>query len=401
MKIVAINLCHYGSTGRIMLQIADRAREQGHEVYTFSRAWDKQPPAPVGHAFFGTVLDNVIHHTVGPFFGKNEMLSARGTRMLIRRLEEIAPDVIHLHNLHGWYIHVPVLFDYIRKKGIRVVWTLHDCWAFTGNCCYFTAAGCDKWKSGCHDCPIHRAYPGTRRDVTDKMWQNKKSWFLGLPNMTLVAPSHWLAGLVRDSFLKEYPVRVIHNGIDLSIFRPRESDFRRRYRCEDKYILLGVALGWGPRKGTDVFVELARRLDTSYQIVLVGTDDGIDRMLPPNIISIHRTHNQEELAEIYTAADLFVNPTREENFPTVNLESLACGTPVLTFKTGGSPECIDGSCGSVVPCDDVEALLDEIRRIRREAPYTEEACLARARAFAMQDRFDEYISLYGAEDVTK
>lgn len=394
MKIVAINLCHYGSTGHIMLQIADLARKRGHEVYTFSRAWRGQPPAPEGHAFFGTFFDNMIHHTVGPFFGKNEMLSARGTRALIRRLEEISPDLIHLHNLHGWYLNAPMLFDYIRKRGIRVIWTLHDCWVFTGNCCYFTAVGCEKWRDGCHDCPIHRAYPGTRSDVTDRMWQKKREWFSDIPDMTLVAPSHWLSGLVRESFLKEYPMSVIHNGIDLSVFRPRENDFRRRYGCEDKYILLGVALGWGARKGTDVFVELARRLDPSYQIVLVGTDDDVDRTLPSNIISIHRTHNQEELAEIYTAADLFVNPTREEVMGLVNVEALACGTPVVTFNTGGSPECIDESCGSVVPCDDVEALLAEILRIRREAPYTKEDCMRRARAFAMQDRYDEYLALY-------
>ncbi len=397
MKIVEINLCHYGSTGKIMLQIAARARARGHEVYTFSRAWRGQAAAPEGHSYMGSFAENAIHHTLGPFFGKNEMLSTQGTKKLIRRLREIQPDVIHLHNLHGWYLHVPLLFDYIRKENIRVIWTLHDCWSFTGNCSYFSAVGCDKWKTGCYDCPIPHAYPGTRRDVSDRMWQAKREWFSGVKDMTIVTPSEWLAELVRDSYLGHYPIRVIRNGIDLSLFCPRESAFREKYQCKDKYILLGVANCWEPRKGADVFMTLADRLDPSYQIVMVGPKETLDTPPPPHVITINRTMNQEELAEIYTAADLFLNPTREENYPTVNMESLACGTPVLTFKTGGSPESLDETVGGVVPCGDVEAFLTEIKRIRREKPYTPEACLARSHAFAMEDRFDEYIALYERE----
>ena len=213
--------------------------------------------------------------------------------------------------------------------------------------------------------------------------------------MTIVTPSQWLADLVKESFLAEYPVKVIHNGIDLSVFQPTENDFREKYGLQNKKIILGVAFGWGERKGLDVFVELAKRLDCEqYQIVLVGTDDSVDKQLPTNIISIHRTQNQTELAKIYTAADLFVNPTREENYPTVNMESLACGTPVLTFRTGGSPEIIDETCGAVVACDDVNGLEKEILRIFEQVPFSEDDCLKRATRFDMQDRFKEYVSLY-------
>jgi glycosyltransferase involved in cell wall biosynthesis len=208
-----------------------------------------------------------------------------------------------------------------------------------------------------------------------------------------VTPSQWLADLVKESFLKEYPVKVIHNGIDLEVFKPTGSNFRERHGLVGKKVLLGVAFGWGVRKGLDVFVELARRLPEEYQIVLVGTDDNVDKQLPENIISIHRTQNQRELAEIYTAADLFVNPTREENYPTLNMESLACGTPVLTFRTGGSPESVNEDCGMVIPCDDVDAMEAAILRLERH-PLNPEACVCQAQDFDKMKRFAQYCSLY-------
>ena len=213
--------------------------------------------------------------------------------------------------------------------------------------------------------------------------------------MTLIAPSAWLANLVKQSFLREYPVKVIPNGIDLSIFRPCSSDFRMRYNCTDKKILLGVASPWGYRKGLDVFCDLAMRLDKEkYQVVLVGTDSKVDKSLPDNVISIHRTQNQHELAQIYTAADLFINASREENYPTVNMESLACGTPVLTFDTGGSSEIIDANCGSVVAYGDKDALFNEAKRILLGNLYSHEACLRRAKMFDQDSRIDLYRTLY-------
>ena len=212
--------------------------------------------------------------------------------------------------------------------------------------------------------------------------------------MTIVTPSKWLSDLVKQSFLKDYPVKVINNGIDLSIFKPTQSDFRDHYGLVGKKIVLGVAYGWNYRKGLDVFIELQNRLPKNYQIVLVGTNKNIDGILPTNIISIHRTQSQKELAEIYSTADVFVNPTREEVFGLVNVEAIACGTPVVTFKTGGSPECIDDTCGSVVPCNDIDAMEMEIRRICEERPYSKEACIAHSKNFDMNARFQEYVDLY-------
>lgn len=213
--------------------------------------------------------------------------------------------------------------------------------------------------------------------------------------MTIITPSQWLSDLVEKSYLKEYQVRVINNGIDLTVFHPTDSDFRIRYGISrDKPILLGVAFDWGKRKGLDVFLKLAEDLGDAYQIVLVGTNEHVDAQLPASIISIHRTQNQRELAEIYSAADIFVNPTREEVLGMVNIEALACGTPVITFETGGSPECIDETCGMVVPCDDVHALEDAIHHVIQDKPFSREACRKRAEQFDMNDKYDEYIDLY-------
>lgn len=400
MRIAEINMLHCGSTGEIMKGIARIARSRGNEVWTFSPRYYQRrgkavyPPAE-GHTYFGKPFENMLHVRLSQMTGLHGCFSPLGTLQLLRSLDQIQPDIIHLHNLHNWTVNLPMLFHYIKSRNMGVIWTLHDCWAFTGKCPHFTMTGCSKWETGCFDCPQVSGYPQSFIDQTKLMWKLKKSWFTGINRMTIVTPSQWLAGLVEQSFLKEYPVKVIHNGINLDVFRPTASDFRARYGiAQDKRVLLGVAFDWGARKGLDVFIELAKRLDSDYQIVLVGTDSSVDEQLPPEIISIHKTMNQTELAEIYTAADLFVNPTREENYPTVNMEALACGTPVLTFHTGGSPEIIDDTCGSVVVCNDMDAFEREIRRICTEHSFTEVACLKKAKSFSVKDRYEEYVELY-------
>ena len=403
MKVAQINMFPYGSTGNIMHKIAETARQEGHKARTYSTIpYDKDKMIIRDNTkdsyIWGSFLENKLHCYLAVIFGRNGCFSHFGTWQLIKELKDFKPDIIHLHNLHKFCINLPMLFNYIKKNNIAVVWTLHDCWAFTGQCPHFTLAKCDKWRTGCYDCPQINVYPKSLRDNSKRMYKLKKKWFTNIKNMTLVTPSEWLAGLVKQSFLKDYPVKVINNAIDLNVFKPTESDFRKKYNCENKYMLLGVAFGWGKRKGLDVFIELSKRLNDNYQIVLIGTDSEVDKQLPDNIITIHKTQNQTELAEIYTAADLFVNPTREENYPTVNMEAIACGTPVLTFRTGGSPETIDRTCGSVVDCDDIDALEQEISRICVEKTYSTEACLRRAKKYDMNEKYKEYIKLY--EDCT-
>lgn len=390
MKLVQINhVCGRGSTGKICVGISELATQSGidNRIFYSNNLSDYSLSVKYGNEKYIK-----IQALKSRIFGNYGFNSNVATKRVIKELERYNPDVVHIHNIHGHDVNFERLFDYLRKKNKKVVYTFHDCWAFTGYCPYFTMAKCDKWKTTCNHCPLRKEYSWFF-DKSKKNFERKKKALSGL-DLTVVTPSKWLADLVKKSFLKDYPVKVINNGIDLNIFKPTESDFRSKYRLENKKVLLSVADMWGKRKGLDVFIELSKRLADEYKIVLVGTTEAIDKQLPSNILSIHRTQNQTELAEIYSAADLFVNPTREENYPTVNMESIACGTPVLTFRTGGSPEILDETCGSVVDCDDIDGLEKEIIRICETRPYSKETCLKRAKSFDMKDRFKEYIELY-------
>ena len=399
MKVYFVNtVCGIGSTGKIVTSLLRMLKENGHEgrvAYGVGEAKTAEPGE-----MYRTVSSwqYYSHNLLSRLTDGEGLFSKKQTEALVEDIRHYDPDVIHLHNLHGHYLNYEVLFRYLAESGKPVVWTLHDCWALTGHCTHFAAVNCAQWKTQCKSCGQLRQYPQcyTRGNVRSN-YNRKQAAFTGVPKMHLVAPSRWMADVAGESFLKDYPVKVIHTGIDLSVFRPTESGFRKKYHCEEKFVLLGVAFDWTERKGLDVFISLAQKLDERYKIVLVGTSEAVDKRLPENIISIHRTQNQQELAEIYTAADLFVNPTREEALGLVNLEALACGTPVLTFRTGGSPECIDETCGCVVDCDDVDALEAQIRRIEKMRPFTSEACVKRAAEFNANDRFEEYIKLY--EDV--
>lgn len=390
-KIVQINTtCGVGSTGKIAVSISELLTDRGIENnILFSTATNGyglgiacgKPGYTKIQALKSRILGN---------YGFN---SHAETKRIIAELERLSPSVVLLHNLHGHDCNLEMLFSYFRQKQTKLVWVFHDCWTFTGYCTHFTYAKCDRWKNACHHCTQRKQFSWFF-DRSATLYQRKKALFSEL-DLTIVTPSQWLADLVMQSFLKEYPVKVIHNGIDLSVFRPTPSDFREKYHIpEEKFVLLGVAFGWGKRKGLDVFVELTRRLDPEkYQIVLVGTDDAVDKTLPKNILSIHRTQNQQELAEVYTAADLFVNPTREDNYPTVNMEAIACGTPVVTFDTGGSPESVDEGTGVVVECDDVDAMEQEIIRISHTSPFDTDTCVSKAKSFDGAARFEEYLNL--------
>ena len=342
MKLLMVNtVCGIGSTGRICAEIADLVSGTG-DGCRIAYGRGKVPPAAEKYAYriegTAAVLADALTTRLADSAGFN---SGHATERLIGWAEEFDPDVIHLHNLHGYYINAEKLFRYLKKAGKPVVWTLHDCWAFTGHCAHFTMRGCGKWKTGCGKCPALSDYPASLfYDGSERNYVRKKECFTGVPDLTVVTPSQWLAELVGQSFLRDYPVKVINNGIDLSVFRPTPSDFRKKHGIpENMKLVLGVSYGWGVKKGLDVFESLYSRLDRQkYRIVLVGCDEKTAKSLPGGIIAIKRTESREELAAIYTAADVFVNPTREDNYPTVNMEAEACGTPVVTFRTGGSPE---------------------------------------------------------------
>jgi len=390
MKVLQINAtCGAGSTGKICVAVSNLLTARGVENYILYSHGSSTHPAGIKYGSKSYYKLGALCSRILGNYGFNSRIA---TKKLISEIKRISPDIIHLHNIHSHNAHLGMLFSYLRKSGIKLYWTFHDCWALTGYCPHFDMVGCDKWKSGCHSCPQRRCYSWFF-DRSAELYERKKELFSGL-DLTIVTPSQWLADIVKESFLGEYPVKVINNGINLDVFKPTESDFRERYGLRDKKIVLGVAFGWGERKGLDVLVELSKRLGDEYKIVLVGTNDEVDKQLPDNIISIHRTANQRELAEIYTAADVFANPTREENFPTVNMEAIACGTPVVTFRTGGSPEMLDSFTGSVVDKNDVDTMEREIIRMSGASRF-KEACVASCSAFEEKNRFEEYIKLYG------
>lgn len=394
MRIVQINGGAKGSTGKIMMGIADVARAQGHEVMCASpiTTTNRDAGEDCGYYRIGTFNSRRVNVALARITGFNGCFAWFETYKLLKKIDEFKPDIIHLHNLHDSYINLPMLFSYIKKHDIPVVWTLHDCWAFTGHCPHFTIAKCDKWKTGCHGCKQYKDYPASIFDNSELMWKLKKKWFTGVKNMTIVTPSEWLAGLAKESYLKEYPIRVINNGIDLNVFKPTKSDFREKYGISpSECIILGVSFGWNYKKGLDCFVKLRNELNEQYRIVLVGTDSSIDKKLPSGIVSIHRTQNQKELAEVYSAADVFFNPTREEVLGLVNLESLACGTPVVTFNTGGSPECIDEYSGIIVEeGDDIKTIFEK----KTYANIMEENCIKRAQQFKENEVYLKYLNIY-------
>lgn len=393
MKVLQINATYgSGSTGKICYSVAKLMDKENIENLTLYSQGELKSENAVK-------IKNKTYYKIQALksrvFGNYGFNSSSATKEIIRQIKEFSPDIVHLHNIHGHNVNLKTLFTFFKKNPeIKLFWTFHDCWAFTAYCPHYTMAKCYKWQSECSHCKLRKEYSWFF-DKSKKLFNRKKELFTGL-NLTIVTPSEWLAGEVKKSFMKDYPVKVINNGIDLSVFKPTESDFREKHGIDkDKFLLSGVAFGWGERKGLDVFIELSKRLDKNkYAIVLVGGNAETDKLLPKDIISIHRTQNQTELAEIYSSCDLFVNPTREEVLGLVNIEANACGTPVLTFDSGGSPECINKKSGSVVSCDDINGLIKEIERIRNERPFTEESCILRAEEFDADKKFKEYTELY-------
>lgn len=402
MNIIALNSVHNGSTGNIMRRIAKCARENGAEVITFSTYnysisrniadifKNEQLPELEGHIYYGSKVERAFHVIAGILTGFNGYFSFFSTLRLLRKIKTVKPDIIHLHNIHQYCINFPLLFNYINKKKIKVVWTFHDCWPITGHCAHFDMVNCEKWKTGCNHCPIYQYYPKSIWDNSKIMYRKKRELFSSIDDLTIVTPSNWLNNIVSKSYLKEKTIVTIHNGINLEVFKPIRTEKRN-----EKCILLGVASSWDETKGLDVFIRLAETLPMEkYEIIMVGTNETIDRMIPKSIISVHKTDNQDELAKIYSRADYFINPTREDTFPTVNIEALACGTPVITYDTGGSPEIIDSSCGIIIKKNDEDCLIKTILCLGNKPCFTVEACRRRAMLFNENNLFESYFQLY-------
>lgn len=391
MKVLQINsVCGYGSTGRIAADLSRVLQSHGDEALVlFGRG---EAPADVAALRINSDFDIRMHGALSRLSDRQGFYSKKATERLVNEAERFAPDVVHLHNLHGYYLHLPTLFAWLERCGRPVVWTLHDCWAFTGHCAFFDFVGCERWKTECRNCPQKREYPASLlADASSRNFQEKQALFCSAADLTLVTPSQWLGGLVGESFLQKYPVRVIPNGIDLEAFRPVEGLFREKYGLQGKKLALGVASVWEPRKGLDYLKKLPQLLKEEWKVVVVGVTEEQKKELPERVLGITRTNNVQELAEIYTAADVFVNPTLEDNFPTTNLEALACGTPVVTFDTGGSKEALHAACGIAVEKGNLPALAAALPTATQMAAAS---CRERARRFDRQHCFEEYRKLY-------
>lgn len=398
MKIIQINTVYkVGSTGKIVDKLYNLSKEKGFECKVVYRYPEKN--TFVDTIYASSWLDCHIHNRLNRYTGLQGWFSFLRTSKLVKYFKKYKPDLIHLHNLHGSYVNLKVLFRYIKKNNIRVIWTLHDCWAFTGGCPHFLSANCYKWKKQCGNCPLKFKLSKFGLDFTSINYNNKKNLFTNINDLTIVTPSKWLQCNIRESFLSNYRNIVISNGINLEIFKPTPSDFRQKYNIlNEKKIVLGVAFDWGIAKGIDVFVYLSKKLDSSkYQIILVGTTESIVKQLPKNIIAINKTNDQIELAKIYSAASVFVNPTREEMFGLVNVEANACGIPVITFNTGGCPECISENSGILVDVDDFDSLEKNIIFVCEQSPFSIDSCVENAKRFDENKIYEEYLKLYEQE----
>ena len=390
-RLIEINsAANYGSTGRIAEAIGLKAVGEGWEC-TMVHGPRYANSSGLNGICTQSKWGDRLHGVRSLLLDGHGLGSVRATNRLVAQLDYCQPDIVHLHNIHGYYINYKILFEWLHRADCKVVWTLHDCWPFTGHCTHFDFEGCYRWQSGCSDCPQIGAYPRSLYlDRSKRNYELKRSLFGALGDrLTLVAVSHWLEGLVSDSFLGCSAVTTIYNGIDLSVFSPRRSEHQRNY-------VIGVASPWTARKGLGDFMRLRNELRSDVDIVLVGLTANQVKKLPLGIIGIERTQNVEQLAQLYSGASVFVNPTYEDNFPTTNLEALACGTPVVTYRTGGSPEAIDENTGIVVEKGDVEGLNSGITQIwQSKDQFTSQQCRTRAEECFDKDKcFSKYIELY-------
>lgn len=418
MRVAQINVTATLSTGRIAVGIGQALKREGHKtLLAFSRGY---APSDIPWVRVGNAADVALHGAYARLTDRAGFFGKHATRKLVKQLRRYCPDVIHLHNLHGYYLHLPTLFAYLAKVNVPVVWTLHDCWAYTGHCPYYTMAegtasrnegkthragttyGCDRWLQGCGKCPRLHAYPASLfADQSARNWKEKRRLFTSIPDLVLVTPSQWLLGEVRRSFLGQYPSLCIPNGIDVNAFRPCESEeelaaVMRRYGLDEvdgRKLVLGVAGKWEERKGLSDFVQLAEELGDDYCVTLVGMTEGEIRRLPARMLGLPRVHSVRELSALYTAADIHVSLSREESMGMTLIEAMACGTQVLCYGATALPENVTPEVGAVVAMGDVAGAAREVRRLCEE-PKSAAACRRWAERYDQNERFCQYVRLY-------
>ena len=396
MKVLQINsVCGIRSTGRICTDIADVLKESGDECRIgFGRGkvpeCYRQIAIPIGGR-----VSTILHGVGTRLFDNTGFYSIAATRSFLKCVDSYKPDLVHLHNLHGYYINIKLLFEYIKEKNLPVVWTLHDCWAFTGHCSHFAVRDCQRWKKQCHSCPMRDKYPASLLlDNSSMNHRRKNELFSGIERMQIITPSDWLGHCVEQSFLGQYPIETIQNGVDLSAFHPIESDVSKRYGLQKKKIILGVASTWTEHKGLGKFYRLAELLGEEYQVVLVGLKRTQLNQLPANVLGIERTNSIQELAQLYTAAYVHVSMSQEETMGLTIIEANACGTPVIVFDRTALPEIVTPGTGIVLKECTAEAVAQVLNDVNFSKERYTDACIAHARQFEKKKMYSKYISVY-------
>lgn len=389
-KLLQIDTClNMLSTGRITESIGGLAISKGWDAYIVHGARYAREGSCMHSIQTVSKWGEYAHFAESLLLDNHALASRKATRRVIEEIKKIKPDVVQMHCIHGYYLNYKILFEYLNTTDIPVVWTFHDCWAFTGHCAHFVTANCNRWKDGgCHNCPLKGDYPKSLIDCSQRNFELKKRLFTANTNLHIVAVSQWLAGFTKESFLGQKDIRVINNGVDINIFKPYTKDNSGKFR------MLGVATAWSKDKGLYDFYELRKRLNEDYEIILVGLTSKQVEQLPDGIQGITRTDSAEELAKLYSSANVLVNPTYADSFPTVNMESLACGTPVITYRTGGSPEIIDEKTGVIVEQGDITGLEKAIIQIKEKSLSAEECRKRAIENYNKDDRFMDYIHLY-------
>jgi glycosyltransferase involved in cell wall biosynthesis len=388
-KLLQLNECLNFSTGKIAQQIGEQAIANGWESWIAYSSREPKLPSESNIVEVGARINSYLHYVKSKLFDREGLASRSATNILIEKIKEIKPDVIQLHNIHDHWLNYRILFEYLNSTDIKVVWTFHDSWAFTGHCFHFVTKDCQRWKIECHDCPLQREYPKTFLDRSRKNFELKKRLFTSNPNLTIVGCSNWMADLVHMSFLKDKRIEVIHNGIDLNVFKPSGSKPN-----DGTFRVLAVSNVWNKEKGYYDILKLREHLPADYEIIIVGLTADQLKELPKGIKGIQRTQNVQEMVELYSSSNVLINPTYADTFPTINIEALACGTPVITYNTGGSPEIIDEKTGIVVEQGNLEALTNAITSLS-ENPLDSKECRKRAETlFNKEERFKDYINLY-------
>ncbi len=387
---------NWGSTGRICEGIAETVKLEGWDCYLAHGARYVNASAFPTYSV-GSKWSNYRHVIYSMISGRHGLGSKSDTRKLIKYIDKLKPDIIHLHNIHGYYLNYQSLFEYLKDLGTPIVWTLHDCWPFTGHCAHFDHIGCDKWKKQCSHCPLlHYDYKSLYFDGSSYNYSLKKQLFTSIPNMQIVSVSKWLGALAKESFLGKYKVRTIYNGIDIAIFKPQKSDIKKSLGIENKKMLLAVGTCWDKNKGLYDYIELSKKLTADYQLVLVGVSPNIKKLLPSNILSIERTHNVSMLVDLYSAAEIVLNLSYLETFGLPTAEGLACGTPGIVYNRTATPELLSPETGIVVEAGKIEEVINAIETISQKGKKEyREACRNRVfETFEKQACYMQYVELY-------